>query len=79
MPSRPRFRPHQHQQVAGGAGRRPHQAIVMDGAQTEGVHQRIALVGWCEVDLPADVRHADAVAVAGDASNHPMEEVAAPG
>ncbi len=38
------------------------------------VDQRIAVVGGMEIDLAADRRHADAVAVAADAAHHAIDD-----
>ena len=48
--------------------------VVAQGAEAEGVHQRVALVRAVEVDVPADGGHADAVAVVRDAGDHSAQE-----
>ena len=53
-----------------------HERPVREQADAHGVHERIAAVGGGEQRLAAHVRHADAVAVAGDARDDSLKEVA---
>jgi len=55
------------------------QLVDADDPDAHGVDQRVVGVAVLEVDLPADRRHPDAVAVAADAAHDPLEQVAARG
>ena len=48
--------------------------VVAQRAQAERVDERVALVGAVEVDVAGDGRHADAVAVVGDAGDDAAQE-----
>ena len=59
------------------AGRRRVEDLVRPGeADRQGVDQDVAVVARVEVDLAADRRHAEGVAVAADAGDHAGDEVA---
>ena len=67
----------EQQQIAAAGGLRAHEVIGGDEADAHGVHEGVAVVAGREGDLAADVGHADAVAVPGDALDDAVEE--APG
>ena len=48
--------------------------VLADQAQGEGVHQRVAAVAGLELGFAAQVGHAKAVAVAGDAADHAFDD-----
>ena len=64
----PGGRAEQHGQVALAAGLAEHEPVGGQHAEAQHVHERVAAVGLVEHDLAADRRHADGVAVAGDAA-----------
>ena len=65
-------------EVAGPRRGGPHDPVLADDPDRHHVDQRVALVGRVEDELAADRRHADAVAVAADAADHAVHEVAGP-
>ncbi len=70
----PRAEQHDEVALAGRAGQV--QVLVPQGPDAQRVNQRVALVAGVEVDLAADVRQAEAVAVAADARDHAVHETA---
>ena len=62
--------------VADAAGRRVEDPVGAGDADAHRVDQDVAVVGAVERALAADRRHADAVAVAADAGDHAVDEVA---
>ena len=57
--------------VAGAAGERQVQVVVLHHADAQGVDQGVSVVGGVEDHLAADVRQAETVAVAADAGDDP--------
>ena len=53
-----------------------HERPMREQSDAHGVHEGVTAVGGSEQRFAAHVRHADAVAVAGDARNDSLEEVA---
>ena len=76
IPSRPVARAEQHERVAGAGGRAAHQPLALAQAERHRVDQAVLLVRPLEVDLAADRRHADRVAVVADARDGAVEQVA---
>ena len=66
----------EQEERAGVRGGGAHERSVGEQAHAHGVHERVAAVGGSEHRLAAHVRHADAVAVAGDAGDDALEQVA---
>ena len=62
--------------VAGAFGAAAFDLVVADDAEAEGVDERVAVVGFVEIDFAADGRDADAVAVVRDAGDDAGEEAA---
>jgi hypothetical protein len=62
--------------IAGAGGARVEDLILGHEAHAHHVHQDVAVVGAVEGGLAADRRHADAVAVAGDAGDHAVDQMA---
>ena len=60
--------------VAGAAGLGVEDFVLADQAQREGVDQRIAAVAGLELGFAAEIGHAEAVAVAGDAADHAFDD-----
>ncbi len=60
--------------IARAAGLGVEDLVLADEAEREGVHQRIAAVAGLEFGFAAEVGHAKAVAVAGDAAHHAFED-----
>jgi hypothetical protein len=60
--------------VARAAGLAVEDLVDADHAEGEGVHQRIAAVAGLELGFAAQVGHAEAVAVAGDAADHAFDD-----
>ena len=48
--------------------------VLAHQAQRKGIHQRIAAIAGLELGFAAQVRHAKAVAVAGDAAHHAFDD-----
>ena len=69
---------HEHDDVARTGGGAADQPRVLGQAEAHRVDQAVGLVGRLEVDLAADRRHADRVAVVADARDGAVEEVAGP-
>ena len=57
--------------IADALGRAARDLLVAQHAEAEGVHERIALVGFVEIDLARDGRDAEAIAVVRDAATTP--------
>ena len=66
----------EHEDVAGAFRLRAGELVAARDADAHGVDQRVAGVGVLEEDLAADGRDAEAVAVAADAGDDAVEEVA---
>jgi len=64
---------HQHQAVAGAFGPRAHELVGAHEADAHRVDQRVARVAVLEINLAADGRDADAVAVAAYAGDHALD------
>ena len=79
MPSRPGGRAEQHGEVADARRLAEHQPLGGQHAEAEHVDERVVRVGLVEDDLAADGRHADRVAVAGDAGHDALGDPAAAG
>ena len=62
--------------LPGAGGRAAHQPLARREAERHRVDQAVLLVGPLEVDLAADGRHADRVAVVADARHRAVEQVA---
>ena len=62
--------------IANPAGRAARQLLMPQNAETKNIHQRIALETFVEINLAADRRDADAVAVVRDARDDAGEEPA---
>ena len=60
--------------VARAAGLAIKDFVFADQAEREGVHQRVAAVTGLELGFAAQVGHAEAVAVAGDAADHAFDD-----
>ena len=60
--------------VAGAGGLAVEDFVDADQAEGEGVDQRIAAVAGFELGFAAEVGHAEAVAVAGDAADHAFDD-----
>ena len=60
--------------VAGAGGLAVEDFVFADQAEGEGVDQRIAAVAGLELGFAAEVGHAEAVAVAGDAADHAFDD-----
>ena len=60
--------------IAGAAGLGVEDLVLADEAEREGVDQRIAAVAGLEFGFAAEVGHAEAVAVAGDAADHAFDD-----
>ncbi len=71
-------RAEQHHGVADARGGAADQPVVPRDPQAHGVHEAVLLVGRLEVDLAADRRYPDRVAVVADALHRPVEQVARP-
>ncbi len=65
--------------VADARGIGQHQRIGLGNTEAEDVDERVARVRIVEGDLAADRGDADAVAVAGDAGDHPLDDAAVAG
>ncbi len=74
-----RARAEQHDHVADARGRAADQLVLLDQADAHRVDQAVLLVGALEVDLAADRRDADRVAVVADAGDRVLEQVARAG
>ena len=75
MPSRPVREPTYMTGLPDARRRRAEDAVARRDAEREGVHQDVVVVARVEVDLAADGRHADAVAVVPDAADDAAHEV----
>ena len=71
--------PEQHREVALTLGLREHETLHRQHAEAEHVDERVLAVAVVEHDLAAHRGHADRVAVAADAGDHPFEQVAGAG
>src|SRR5256885_4536844 len=69
-------RPNQHQPVARAFGARAHELVGANEPDAQRVDERVVRVAVLEVDLAADRRDADAVAVGADARDHALEVAA---
>ncbi len=67
---------HQDDRVADPGGRRAHHVLGLGEADAHRVDQAVVLVGLLEVDLAADRRHPDRVAVVADPAHGAVEQVA---
>src|SRR3954454_22712366 len=86
MPSRPADPPaeavapgrraEQHDDVTDAGRRARHQAVRRAEPERQRVHEAVVLVARLEVDLAADCRHADRVAVVADPRDRAVEQVA---
>jgi hypothetical protein len=65
--------------VADAGGARAEDPVGADQTDGEGVHEDVLVVRGIEVDLAADGRHADAIAVATDAAHDATDQVAGAG
>ena len=74
-----RARAEQHDDVADAGGRGADQPLRLDQPEAHRVDEAVLLVGGLEVDLAADGRHADRVAVVADAGHRALEQVARAG
>ena len=75
----PGRRAQQHGQVADARGAGEHEPLGGQRAEAEHVDERVVGVGLVEDELAADGRHADGVAVAGDARHDALGDPAAAG
>ncbi len=66
----------QHERVADARGRARHQALGLAEPERHRVDEAVLLVGRLEVDLAADRRYPDRVAVVTDAGDRAIEQVA---
>ena len=71
-----RARAEQQHDVADARGRRADQVVLLDQPEAHRVDEAVGLVGVLEVDLAADGRDADRVAVVADAGHRLLEQVA---
>ena len=78
IPSRPVAEPNSTTRLPGPGRGRQRQQPFLEQADGHHVDQRVALVARVEHELATDRRHADAVAVAADAADDPVDEVARP-
>ena len=69
----------EEEEVAGLARGGLDDAVGTDEADAHGVDQGVLGVGVSEAYFAADVGHADAVAVPGDAGDHAVEQIAVAG
>jgi hypothetical protein len=69
-----RFGAYVYDRVAGAAGLAVKDLVLLDHAQGEGVHQRVAAVAGFELGFAAQVGNAKAVAVAGNAAHHALDD-----
>ena len=76
IPSRPVERPEQHDDVARPGGGAADQPLVRREPEAHRVDQAVLLVAVLEVDLAADRRHPDRVAVVADPGDGALEQVA---
>ena len=76
IPSRPVSAPSSTTHVAGARRGRADQPLARRQPQAHRVDQAVLLVAVLEVDLAADRRHADRVAVVADAGDRAVEQVA---
>ena len=76
MPSRPVEAPSRTSRLPGPGGGGADQPLVRREPDAHRVDQAVLLVGALEVDLAADGRHADRVAVVADARDRVVEQVA---
>ena len=60
--------------IAGAAGLGVEDFVFADEAESEGVHERVAAVARLELGFAAEVGHAEAVAVAGDAADYAFDD-----
>ena len=79
MPSRPVDEPNSTARLPGPGGPGQHEPVVREQPEAEHVDQRVVLIGGVEDDLAADGRHADGVAVAGNAGHDAFGDPAAAG
>ncbi len=75
-PVAPRLRADVEDRIADALRRAARDLLVPQHAEVEDIHQRIAVVAFVEIDLAADGRDADAIAVVRDARDHAGEEPA---
>ena len=66
-------------EVADAARLAEHESLAGQEAEAQHVDERVASVGLVEHDLPADRRHADGVAVTGDATDDTFRDPSAAG
>ncbi len=71
-----RLRADVENRIANAAGRAARELLVPQNAEAENIHQRIAFETFVEINLAADRRNADAIAVVRDAGNDAGEEPA---
>ena len=74
MPSRPGLCADVNHRVAFAGRLRVENLVSPDQAQRERIHQRIARVAGLKLGLAAEVGHAKAVAVGGDAADHAFDD-----
>ena len=79
MPSRPVADPSSTARLPDALGLRQHQPLDRQHAEAEHVDERVVAVAVVEHDLAANGRHADRVAVAADAGDDALEQVAGAG
>ena len=72
-------RAEQHREVALAGRAREHEPVVREQAEAQHVDERVLAVAVVEHDLAADGGHADGVAVAADARDDALEQVARAG
>ena len=78
IPSRPVAEPNRTTRLPGPGRRGQRQQPLLHQADGHDVDERVALVARVEDELAADRRHADAVAVAADAADDAIDQVARP-
>ena len=70
----PRLRADVKDRIANAAGRAARELLVPQNAKAKNVHERIAFEAFVEINLAADGRDADAIAVMRDAGDHAGEQ-----
>jgi hypothetical protein len=67
---------HEHEREVAAARRhaRAHEPALVDDADGDDVHEHVRVVAVVEVEIAAEVRHPERVAVVGDAGNHAVED-----
>ena len=70
----PGFRADIDHRIADARRRTEEDPVLAGDADGHRVDQRIAVIGRMEIDLAADGRHADTIAVAADAAHHAVDD-----